>query len=176
MDCCDLTVGSSCFCNTQENTGDYYYYYGDCDCTEIASLSVVLLGRDAESITFYDTTSETNIHCSFSNIQTGDEITCKAKGDGIFTDSTSFKVERDDGSRCIGGIDTTCNGDIIVNEVDDRCDELVVTGYVGAEGGVCDDGLQPCYCQEIGGNHDNHGSVVENDSEDSEDSDGDLQC
>mmetsp|Transcript_27499 Transcript_27499/g.24331 ORF Transcript_27499/g.24331 Transcript_27499/m.24331 type:complete len:553 (-) Transcript_27499:190-1848(-) len=149
MDCCDSYVGHQCFCERDDLNDEYYYlYYGECECNEISSLSVVLLTEDyAKSITFFDTNNEENVHCSFEHIHEGDEISCKAKGDRIFTESTSFKIERDDGSICKGSIDTGCD-DVIINKRDeDACPELAVTGYVDEKGGVCDDGLEPCYCR-----------------------------
>lgn len=159
MECCDVTVGHSCFCDTpQQESEDYwgYYeqpnydhlYYGDCKCNEISQLSVVLLTRDyAESILIFDTNDEDNVHCVFQHVHEGEEIVCNAKGDDkVFADSTSFAIERSDRTYCEGRIDTTCAGDIIINEIDDRCPELVVVGYISDEGDVCDDGLSPCEC------------------------------
>lgn len=102
-------------------------------------------GRDsAASVAFYDPNDESQSLCLFRNVAVGQELVC----DGISSSTTTITMEDRRGRICEGYFDTSCRRSNILNTVNQGCDRMqsIVTGWTGNEGGVCDDGYEPCDC------------------------------
>jgi len=90
--------------------------------------------------------------CVFEDVSVGQEFECAAGSAGQFPDEIVFSIESGDGEICEGTLDTSCAESLLNSFGEDHegeaCDALriVVSGYVGAEGEVCDDGYAPCDC------------------------------
>ena len=143
-----IEIGNACFCRA--DTGDAGQ---KCDCDAMSSLSAVYLGKGLEpaaSIVIHDGDAPDEFSafvCLFEEVSVGQELECLA---GMFPEETSFSIEGSDGEICEGTLDTSCEGRLLHSK-GEGCDalQIVVTGYVGTAGEVCDDGYAPCDCQEL---------------------------
>jgi len=143
-------IGNACFCRA--DTKDTAR---DCDCDAMSALSAVYLGRGLEpaaSIVMYDPDDDPSFVCLFEDVSVGQEMECLAGSVGHFSEQIFFSIESGDGEICEGTLDTSCSSQLLdskgENEAGEGCDALrfVVTGYVGDDGRVCDDGYAPCDC------------------------------
>ena len=142
--CCDYVEGDTCYCSQPQFDANKFFY-GDCNCQCMVSLSVVYLrGPKAKLIMLYDTNDEKNVRCKYSNIMAGEELMCLS-GYNKFTESTSYKIIYDDNTECMGLFDTSCSRNIVGTK-GVGCGDLVVTGFVDKNGKICEDGLKPCSC------------------------------
>eukprot|EP01083_Nonionella_stella_P307273 1079367_1 len=100
----------------------------------LVSLSVLYVGNvDVSVMKVYDTDTKRK-RCKFHHIVSGDELVCDAgdDDDDAFSDSTTFKLKRTDGTSCIGYLDTTCTPGTTMQ----GCDDLEVSRS------MCGNGVQ----------------------------------
>eukprot|EP01084_Bolivina_argentea_P081481 147538_1 len=142
--CCAFTEGDACYCKSPTS-------YHDCNCDSIKSLSIVYLGdTTAKFIKFYN--SFRYPLCKFNNVYRGEEIHCDPL-ENTFTEGTTFKIKNDNNEICAGYIDTSCTGRSILNSYGEDCDDIVISGYIDTNNGICDDGFEPCTCDAFNNIH-----------------------
>jgi len=144
-------VGNACFCKADTDSGN------KCDCDAMSALTLVYLGKGLEpaaSIVLYDAEDDPTFVCLFEDVSVGHELECRAGSKAQFPDEVVFSIESGDGEVCEGTLDTSCSESLLnsfgEDHEGDACDALriVVSGWVGAQGQVCDDGYAPCDCDE----------------------------
>ena len=118
----------------------------NCDCDNgMTQITLEYVGEKTASkiVGYYNgnkmSTSQLD-DCEFSNVETGDTITCSAGSYGKFKGKTRFEVfyegNEDDEADCSGDAKTKCKKMTIGKSIK-NCDDLVVVSHVDGDGALC---------------------------------------
>jgi hypothetical protein len=127
---------------------------GNCDC-DGGVLQIRYIYQDTVpgvNIRIYYDTDRSEVLCNFNNVQPNEEVTCPIEGNTAtasgyskFAKETPFTITYPSGTTCEAQYHTSCSSNI-VGFVLQECNKLVVSGWVGANNGDCDDCQEPCSC------------------------------
>ena len=127
---------------------------GDCDCKDGINLlrMVNIAGEAADVITVYYDGVGSDVLCERTDVAAGAEIECDIDESGLgyekFDKDTYVVMELESGDTCTGSWHTSCSRDII-GYAAEGCPSIIVTGWQDNAGGdECDDGFEPCPCED----------------------------